>query len=295
MRRAARPRFRRDHSGEDGEEIGSPLIVPNVPAMIDFALDHEEGAMAISLGRGILVALCGAVIWGLLAPQAGAQATRTWVSGTGDDSNPCSLTAPCHTFAGAIGKTAVGGEINALDSGGFGALTITHSITIRAVGVEAGVLTSGTNGITISAPAGVVNLIGLDLFSVGSNTGLAGVSILSAAKVFIANSDVRNYGTGISLAPTSSKMTVTLKDSTVSNNSTGVAVSASSVSATVLLDHATLVGNGIGVSEAVLNNSTIFGSVKSLSTTSNGKILSFANNRITDPASTVTPSHLPLE
>jgi hypothetical protein len=77
-----------------------------------------------------LVAL-GAMVTPLLyAAPAQAQATRTWVSGVGDDANPCSRTAPCKTFAGAISKTAPGGEIDALDPGGFGALTITKSITI---------------------------------------------------------------------------------------------------------------------------------------------------------------------
>src|SRR6516162_524874 len=83
--------------------------------------------------------------------SAHAQATRTWVSGVGDDANPCSRTAPCKTFAGAISKTATFGEINALDPGGFGAVTITKSISIYNDGVgEAGVLVSGTNGIVIS-------------------------------------------------------------------------------------------------------------------------------------------------
>src|SRR5947209_16187574 len=80
-----------------------------------------------------------------------AQATRTWVSGVGDDANPCSRTAPCKTFAGAISKTASHGEINVLDPGGFGAVTITKSITISSEGFEAGVLVSGTNGIVINA------------------------------------------------------------------------------------------------------------------------------------------------
>src|SRR6476469_1582926 len=80
-----------------------------------------------------------------------AQATRTWVSGVGDDANPCSRTAPCKTFAGAISKTAPAGEINVLDPGGFGAVTITKSITIRSDHIEAGVLVSGTNGIVVSA------------------------------------------------------------------------------------------------------------------------------------------------
>jgi hypothetical protein len=69
------------------------------------------------------------------AAPAHAQATRTWVSGVGDDANPCSRTAPCKTFAGAISKTAAAGEINCLDSGGFGAVTITKSITILCNGV----------------------------------------------------------------------------------------------------------------------------------------------------------------
>src|SRR5205807_5391143 len=65
-----------------------------------------------------------------VASMAQAQATRTWVSGVGDDVNPCSRTAPCKTFAGAISKTAIGGEINCIDSGGFGSVTITKAITI---------------------------------------------------------------------------------------------------------------------------------------------------------------------
>src|ERR1700693_38941 len=88
-----------------------------------------------------------------LVPMASAQATRTWVSGVGDDANPCSRTAPCKTFAGAISKTAAGGEIDALDPGGFGALTITKSITLDGGGQVASILVAGTNGINVSAGA----------------------------------------------------------------------------------------------------------------------------------------------
>src|SRR5689334_5358236 len=97
--------------------------------------------------------------------MASAQATRTWVSGVGDDANPCSRTAPGKTFAGAISKTAAGGEIDALDSGGFGALTITKSITIDGAGNLAGVLVGGTNGIVINTanPTDVVVLRGLEI------------------------------------------------------------------------------------------------------------------------------------
>src|SRR3989440_10882628 len=72
--------------------------------------------------------------------SASAQATRTWVSGVGDDANPCSRTAPCKTFPGAISKTAAGGEINCLDPGGFGAVTITKSIAIKCHYTEGGIL-----------------------------------------------------------------------------------------------------------------------------------------------------------
>src|SRR5947207_638693 len=84
------------------------------------------------------------------ASAARAQATRTWVSGVGDDVNPCSRTAPCKTFAGAISKTATGGEIDALDPGGFGAVTITKSITISGEGTMAAILASAVNGIIIN-------------------------------------------------------------------------------------------------------------------------------------------------
>src|SRR6476661_7240666 len=87
------------------------------------------------------------------ASGAFAQATRTWVSGVGDDVNPCSRTAPCKTFAGAISKTAPGGEISVLDPGGFGAITITKSITINGTGTLAGILSAGTNGVNVNDSA----------------------------------------------------------------------------------------------------------------------------------------------
>ena len=90
----------------------------------------------------------------LAAQSARAQATRTWVSGVGNDADPCSRTAPCKTFAGAISKTAAGGEFNALDPGGFGAVTITKSITIDGGGGQiASILAAGTNGVIINAGA----------------------------------------------------------------------------------------------------------------------------------------------
>jgi hypothetical protein len=127
------------------------------------------------------VAMVGIVV--LSATMMFAQASRTWVSGVGDDANPCSRTAPCKTFAGAISKTAAGGEIDALDPGGYGALTITKAITLDGGGGQvASVLVAGTNGIVVAAGANdVVILRNLRINGiVGSgNGGINGVRFLS--------------------------------------------------------------------------------------------------------------------
>src|SRR5580704_5683190 len=119
----------------------------------------------------------GAILVGFFAmalnvTPASAQ-TRTWVSGVGDDANPCSRTAPCKTFAGAISKTAAGGEIDCLDSGGFGAVTITKAITLDCSGTFGSILSTGTNGIVVNAGTNdVVVVRGLSVN--GAGTGLNG-------------------------------------------------------------------------------------------------------------------------
>src|SRR5256714_1869354 len=128
------------------------------------------------------------VIICLLTIAAHAQATRTWVSGVGDDANPCSRTAPCKTFAGAISKTAPGGEIDALDPAGYGAVTITKAITIDGGGGQvASVLVSGTNGIVVQANAqtDVVILRNLRINGIGS--GLNGIRFLSGKDLNVEN------------------------------------------------------------------------------------------------------------
>jgi len=159
-----------------------------------------------------------ALLFVLSVSSAHAQATRTWVSGVGDDANPCSRTAPCKTFAGAISKTAAGGEINCLDPGGFGALTITKSIAIKCVGVEGGVLVSGTNGFVVAAAAtDIVYLEGLDFE--GLNTGLSGVLINTAAHVSIVNCEIRGFATaGVNVAPSSGFIAVDVIDTLVADN-----------------------------------------------------------------------------
>src|SRR5688572_15367985 len=119
--------------------------------------------------------------------SAQAQAFRTWVSGVGDDVNICSRTAPCKTFAGAISKTAAGGEVNILDSSGFGFVTITKSITIDGGGAFASILAaSGTTGIVVNAGAAdVVTIRNLSINGVG--TGLDGIRFVSGKILNIEN------------------------------------------------------------------------------------------------------------
>ena len=140
------------------------------------------------------------------APSFG-QATRTWVSGVGDDANPCSRTAPCKTFAGAISKTANNGEINCLDPGGFGAVTITKSITIDCTGTLGSILNSGTNGVNVNdsatATPGTIEVLlrGITIDGGGSLAGLNGIRMTSGRSlvlqdVFIQN---QNGSNGISI------------------------------------------------------------------------------------------------
>src|SRR6478736_9184720 len=133
--------------------------------------DREESSMTMfkRVVRGLLAFLALAVPLALIATPAQAQATRTWVSGVGDDVNPCSRTAPCKTFAGAISKTAAGGEIDCLDSAGYGAVTITKGMTINCLGVIGSVLVSGTNGMVVQAgPSDVVYLRGIEVHGLGT-------------------------------------------------------------------------------------------------------------------------------
>jgi hypothetical protein len=153
--------------------------------------------------RSISIATLMVGTAGALSTPAFAQATRTWVSGVGDDVNPCSRTAPCKTFAGAISKTAAGGEINCLDPGGFGAVTINKSLTIDCHFTEGGVLAGG-NGITVNAAStDVIVLRGLDIF--GVNPPTHGVRILTAAAVHIEDCVIRRFNAtnslGVSFAP----------------------------------------------------------------------------------------------
>lgn len=167
----------------------------------------------------------GLVMFILAGASTGqAQATRTWVSGVGDDVNPCSRTAPCKTWAGAISKTAAGGEIDALDPGGFGAVTATKSILLDGTtGAGFGsILASGVNGVNVNDSASgtpntiVVRIRNMSINGAGTTLGLNGVNFTSGATVHVENCVIRNFsGAGIRVAtPQPARLIVT--DTTIS-------------------------------------------------------------------------------
>lgn len=172
-------------------------------------------------------ALAIAVFVIALASVAQAQATRTWVSGVGDDVNPCSRTAPCKTFAGAISKTAANGEIDALDPGGFGAVTITKSITIDGThGAGFGsILAAGTNGVNVNDSATatpnsiVVRLRNLSIN--GAGTGINGINATSFKRLFVEDCQIAGFSSstssrGIKVALTvSASQQVFIKDTSI--------------------------------------------------------------------------------
>ena len=187
----------------------------------------QSKKIAIKCGKLFLAVICAIVA---AIPAANAQATRTWVSGVGDDANPCDRVSPCKTFAGAISKTAPGGEIDALDPGGFGALTITKSITLDGGGGQVGsVLVAGTNGIVVAAASNDVVIIRnmrIDgLLGNGPNSGNAGINgirFLSGAALHIEKCYIFGFGiNGIDIEPTSQPANgaqVFIEDTTTENN-----------------------------------------------------------------------------
>jgi hypothetical protein len=178
------------------------------------------------------------------AASAQAQATRTWVSGVGDDANPCSRTAPCKTFAGAISKTAPCGEISVLDPGGFGAVTITKSITIDGTGTLAGIVAAGSNAVIINAAAtDTVTLRGISINGVCS--GLDGVRILQAKNVNIEDCVIYKFsGDGIE-ATDSDGVNVNLRNTVIRDNGEGINAASTSTAQEWSIEHCSLNGNSL--------------------------------------------------
>jgi hypothetical protein len=207
--------------------------------------------------------LFAAILVAGFSSGAFAQATRTWVSGVGDDVNPCSRTAPCKTYAGAISKTATGGEISVLDPGGYGALTITKAITVDG-GSGAGwgsTLFASTNGFTINITTNLVTdkviLRNLSLNGgVQSSLGVDGIRFLDGQQLTVDNVDIFNFsGDGIEVNQAQA-CNLFLKNVRITHGGNGIKIAGAGVVAgtvdDVHVDAMTGVGFGHGL-QAVSN------------------------------------------
>jgi hypothetical protein len=234
-----------------------------------------------------------------------AQATRTWVSGVGDDTLPCSITTPCKTFQVALSKTAAGGEINCLTPGGFGPVTITNGITIDCTGTLGGIMVgTGLTGITISASTNIVRLRGLSINGTNGQgtTGISitgagkvyiedtvidgfqlnGISMTGAAALYISNTTVRNNsGNGININP-SAKTVGSIFNTRLANNSAGINVQTGQIAVTNCM----ISGNVLGISASnggtvIISGNTISENTTNLQAIATGTrsfIVSYGNN-----------------
>ena len=215
----------------------------------------------------IKVLAVGIFIFGC-SSLAQAQATRTWVSGVGDDVNPCSRTAPCKTFAGAISKTATGGEISVLDPGGYGTLTITKAITVDG-GTGAGwgsTLASSVNGFVINITTNLssdrVILRNLSINGAGTTLGVDGIRFLDGAQLTVENVHIFNFsGDGIDINQAQDSVTH-IRNVTMNNVATGIKVNTSVGQALVTVENSFIHANTTGF-DAIGNvrgavNSTLF-------------------------------------
>lgn len=181
----------------------------------------------------------------MISSSAQAQATRTWVSGVGDDMNPCSRTAPCKTFAGAISKTATNGEIDCIDPGGFGAVTLTKSITIDGGGTFGSILAAFTNGVIVNDGASatpntaVVTLRNLSIN--GATSGLNGVRFIAGKSLNIEGCQIFGFlsgtGFGIDVSLTTSLKEVHVKNTSIHNCITGVRITTTTGVVVTSFDH----------------------------------------------------------
>ncbi|MDX6727900.1 MAG: hypothetical protein QOK49_2705, partial [Baekduia sp.] len=236
----------------------------------------------------------------------GGGATRTWVSGVGDDANPCSRTAPCLTFNGALAKTATGGTVDVLDPGSYGPATVDGSVTIDAAGNPATVLaTPGSNGVTVNAPAGaVVTLRGLTIVNPGGcTTGGTGNGVTMGTGGTLHLEDVVTTGfagAGVSLAP-SGNLVATIQGGRIDGNCTaGISATRPSGSVDVSVVEAQLTGDAIGIlagdgATVRVGGSTLSSDTTALSAPGTGVLQAWSDNAISgNGADGATPTALKL-
>ena len=222
-----------------------------------------------------------------LSALAQAQATRTWVSGVGDDVNPCSRTAPCKTFAGAISKTAANGEISVLDPGGYGTLTITKGITVDG-GTGAGwasTLAAGTSGFIVNdSLSGTPNTIIVTLRNIsinGATTGSDGVRFIAGKALHIENCQIFQFrgqttgSHGVDIALTAAATgghRVVIKDTIIrENGGDGIFASNTAVggAVNVLVENSHISQNNNGITSSTASKFVVTRSVFSTNAVTN--------------------------
>jgi len=231
--------------------------------------------MRTSLLLAAVSALCVPL---LSADPAHAQATRTWVSGVGDDVNPCSRTAPCKTFAGAISKTFINGEINCLDPGGFGTVTITKSITIDCEGTLGSILASLVNGVNVNdsatATPGTIKVILRNLSINGAGTGLTGINFTRGASLQVENVKIFGFNAGsaqgIRFVPGSAAQIGVFNSSITNNANAGIFVDPGAASALVTLHRVVLNKNLEGFRATGAGAGVIFANIQDTVASMNG-------------------------
>jgi hypothetical protein len=275
------------HTGRGGIDKTPHSLTVHLPVKIGVFHPILQEAVMANHARIVPVLLGAAVLLGLHALPANAvtQITRTFVSNNGNDGDTCAADNPCLTLNGAYLKTLAGGEINILNGGDYGNLTIGKSITIRGEGNILGV-TGGSNEIVVSAASSdIVNLVGLDILG-----GAEGILITSAGIVSIANCHFRDLSTAIGVSATTN-IFVSVKDSLFQNNSNSIVTGASAVTAKVLIDNVTVfgigaTGSGTGIiasgshASVVVNNSTIANNGTGLFATDGASLFTYGNNRV---------------
>jgi parallel beta helix pectate lyase-like protein len=244
-------------------------------------------------------------------------APRTFVSPSGLDTNPCSLAAPCRTFQAAVNVTDNAGEVVALGSAGYGAITISQSLTITVPnGIYAGIAVVGTTAaVTVNNTASYVVLRGLTLnganvadYGIGpsgatmriencviSGFSQYGIADLSTMQLFIVDTLVRDNGTGLGVSSGSvtidhsrfesnlnagilfNGVSATIRDSLVSENTVGFQVNDGIGPATIVLQNCTATNNTFGL---IVNRSTVL--LSNCTVTTNGTGITGGQNAVVD-------------
>jgi hypothetical protein len=208
---------------------GTPVMLTATPAG-GATFNNWSGACT---GNGSCLVTMNSLesVTAIFSASAPSPSARTWVSAAlGNDANPCTRMSPCLTFAAALAQTTAGGEIDVLDPGDFGPVTITKSVSIYgdADGVAGTIPSPGTSGIVVSAGAGdAINLHGL-IFDGVNASGTSGIVFNSGARLHIQNCVVQGFATsGITLAPgtgSASTANIAIQGATIINNSVGILI-----------------------------------------------------------------------